>query len=144
VTFIASNNGADGVTVSPDGQTVYVEANGEINGYNISNLSNIQAVYNSGNIGHSPDGTAVIVGGTFAGDVLVNNNDGTVGLLTPGGPSGETIIASGGTRGDFVTPDTSNGTLFCRKKTRPFGWACKAARLAAVPRTTCRSLDRCC
>jgi hypothetical protein len=120
VTFIASNGGADGVTVSPDGQTVYVEANGQILGYNISNLSNIQTVYNSGNIGHSPDGTAVIAGGTFAGDVIVNNNDGTVGLLTPGGPSGETIIASGGTRGDFVTPDTSNGTLFLSEEDATF------------------------
>jgi len=43
--------------------------------------------------------------------VVVNNNDGTVTLIDPV-TSTETVIATGGTRGDFVSGDTNNGTLF--------------------------------
>ena len=46
----------------------------------------------------------------------MNDNNGTVVLLIPSRPVGDPgrsiVIASGGTRGDFVSPDTSNGTLF--------------------------------
>jgi len=98
----------DGVTVSGDGHTVYAEVNGNINTYDRSTGAFLQT-FSGG--GHSPDGTGVISGGNFSGDVIVNNNDGTVALLdvTTGT---ESIIADGGTRGDFVSPDTNNGTLF--------------------------------
>ncbi len=102
----------DGVTVSPDGVTAYIENAGTIQSYNIATGALIKTF----NTGHSPDGTGVIIGGQFNGDVIVNDNDGTVGLLDPtkaaGDPTQFVIIASGGTRGDFVSPDTSNGTLF--------------------------------
>jgi len=98
----------DGVTVSPDGKTVYAEVGGNINSYDEGTGAFIQT-FSGG--GHSPDGTGVISGGTFSGDLIVNNNDGTVALLdTTSGT--ETIIADGGTRGDFVSPDTNDGTLF--------------------------------
>lgn len=101
--------GADGVTVSPDGTIAYVELNGHIYGYNIA--TGTQVADFTSDASHSPDGTGVINGGTFNGDIVVNNNDGTVGLIdvTTGI---DTIIASGGTRGDFVGPDLTNGTLF--------------------------------
>ena len=102
----------DGVTVSPDGSIVYVANAGTVQSYNITT----GALINTFNTGHSPDGTGVISGGSFNGDVIVNNNDGTVGLLDPtrssGDPNQFVIIANSGTRGDFVSPDTSNGTLF--------------------------------
>ncbi|MDB5480711.1 MAG: proteinsorting protein [Caulobacteraceae bacterium] len=97
----------DGVTVSPNGNTIYVENSGTIQSYDYTS----GALINTYNIGHSPDGTGVISGGKFNGDIIVNNNDGTVGLLNPS-TSAFDIIASGGTRGDFVSPDRSNGTLF--------------------------------
>jgi hypothetical protein len=40
----------------------------------------------------------------------VNNNDGTVALVSPDGLS-SAIIASGGSRGDFVSPDLNDGSL---------------------------------
>ena len=50
------------------------------------------------------------------GRVVVNNNNGTLVLLDPSKPVGDptriVVIATGGTRGDFVSPDVSNGTLF--------------------------------
>jgi len=102
----------DGVTVSPDGTTAYVEVAGGIQADNIAT----GALLRSFTTGHSPDGTGVISGGPFNGDVVVNDNDGTVGLLDPSKANGDpnlfVIIATGGTRGDFVSPDLKNGTLF--------------------------------
>ena len=101
----------DGVSVSPDGKVAYVEA-GAILAYNIAT----GALLNTYSTGHSPDGTGVISGGKLNGDIVVNNNDGTVGLIDPSksntDPNQFMIIADGGTRGDFVSPDTNNGTLF--------------------------------
>jgi hypothetical protein len=97
----------DGVSVSPNGAIAYVENSGTVQSYRISD----GALLNTYFTGHSPDGTGVISGGKFNGDVVVNNNDGTVGLLDPV-TSSFTIIADSGTRGDFVSVDTSNGTLF--------------------------------
>lgn len=112
--FRAINSGLfpDGVTVSPDGAIDYVENGGTVQSYNIATGSLIHTF----STGHSPDGTGVIAGGNLNGDVIVNDNDGTVGLLDPtkanGDPNQFIIIANGGTRGDFVSPDTTNGTLF--------------------------------
>ncbi len=97
----------DGVSVSPDGTVAYVEVGGAVQSYNIATGALIKTF----STGHSPDGTGVISGGAFNGDVVVNDNDGTVLLLDPTTGT-SVIIASGGTRGDFVSPDTSNGTLF--------------------------------
>ena len=120
------------MSVSQDGTTVYVEANGHIIGYNISNLASVQQVYDSGGLPGSPDGTAVIAGGPYAGELIVNNNDGSVGLLDPS-DSIETIIASGGTRGDFVTPDASNGTLFLSEEDATFRLGLQSASLGSNP-----------
>lgn len=105
---ITGNPGVDGVTVSPNGLTLYAEAGGNILVIDIATGMLLHTF--SGN-GHGPDGTGVISGGILSGDIIVNNNDGTVGLIDPTVGT-EIIIASGGSRGDFVSPDTSNGTLF--------------------------------
>jgi hypothetical protein len=106
-TLIFASNGIDGVSVSPDGKIVYVENNGNsILGFNIST----QALVFNASSTHSPDGTGAILGGLFNGYVIANNNDGTVSLFDPTGAT-QTIIASGGTRGDFTSPDTNDGTL---------------------------------
>jgi WD40 repeat protein len=108
VHVITSTSGFDGVTVSPDGKTAYGELGGNIYAYDIATGTLLDTY--SGN-GHSPDGTGVISGGALNGDIVVNNNDGTVGLIDA--ITGvETVIATGGTRGDFVGPDLTNGSLF--------------------------------
>ena len=105
--LIVAGGGFDGVSVSPDGTIVYVENNGNsILGYNIASHA---LVFNASS-GHSPDGTGAISGGLYNGYVIANNNDGTVSLFDPTGAT-STIIASGGTRGDFTSPDANNGTL---------------------------------
>jgi hypothetical protein len=103
---------ADGVSVSPDGTIAYGAFTGDqsIRGYSISSPNPSTPVFNTGNVGHGPDGTGVISGGLYDGDIIVNNNDGTLGLIDK--ITGlETIIATGGSRGDLVSPDFSNGTL---------------------------------
>jgi len=113
-TIVSSCGGCDGVTVSPDGKTVYVAAGGNIVAYDYASGALLNT-YSGG--GHGPDGTGVISGGKLSGDVVVNNNDGTVGLIDIKTGT-ETIIATGGTRGDFVSLDTSNGTLFLSQTER--------------------------
>ena len=98
----------DGVTVSPDGTKIYGALGGNVVEIDMT-TGNVLATFNGQ--GRGPDGTGVLIGGLFNGDIIVNNNDGTVGLIDPTVGT-ETIIAGGGTRGDFVSADTSNGTLF--------------------------------
>ncbi|NCT82535.1 MAG: hypothetical protein GXC94_05285 [Comamonadaceae bacterium] len=99
----------DGVSVSPDGKVAYVENGGIIQSYDIATGALIRSYFSTA--GHGADGTGVITGGLYNGDVIVNNNDGTLGLLDVDTDT-MLIIASGGTRGDFTSADTNNGTLF--------------------------------
>jgi hypothetical protein len=105
--FVITSGGGDGVSVSPDGKTVYSEQ-GSINGYTIA--PNGAQVFNSGFQFQSPDGTGVISGGTFNGDIIVNDNNGLIYLLNPTTNVSD-IIANGGTRGDYTQVDTNNGSL---------------------------------
>jgi sugar lactone lactonase YvrE len=99
----------DGVSVSRDGTIVYVAdvTNSHVLGFNI--LTHAQ-VFDSGVIPGVPDGTGVISGGAFDGYIVANTNTAGVFLIKPDGTSA-VQIASGGSRGDFTSPDLSNGTL---------------------------------
>jgi hypothetical protein len=125
----------DGVTVSPDGLTAYIAVSGCVQSYSITGAFTGLDVC----VGHGPDGTGVISGGKFNGDVIVNNNDGTVGLIDPTAGS-EDIIANDGSRGDWVSPDTSNGTLFLSQIDEvarlSCGPGCTIGTPAAVPEPT--------
>ena len=114
----------DGVTVSPDGTIAYVEDDsGSIFGYSLINPNPSVAVFSVTNLAHGPDGAGIVSGGVFDGDIIVNNNDGTVGLINH--LTGvETIIASGGARGDLVSPDTSDGTLFLTTSNATYRLTC--------------------
>jgi len=112
--IVASPNCCDGVTISTDGKIVYAESGGNILAFSYATGA-VLNTYSGG--GHGPDGTGVISGGKLSGDVVVNNNDGTVGLIDIKTGT-EAIIAMGGTRGDFVSPDKGNGTLFLSQTER--------------------------
>lgn len=109
ITAIGTPGFVDGVSVSPDGTKAYAEFNGSILAYSLTtpNPGTPLATYS---FGHSPDGTGVISGGALNGDIVVNNNDGTMGLIDPIANT-YTEIVTGISRGDLVGPDANNGTL---------------------------------
>jgi len=78
----------DGVTVSPDGTTAYVENGGTIQAYRISDGA-LLATYSSFGSLSGPDGSGVITStGALNGDIIVNfNGDGAttggIGLINP-------------------------------------------------------------
>lgn len=109
ITAIGTPGFVDGVSVSPDGTTAYAEFNGNsILAYSITTPTpgTPLATYAA----PSPDGTGVISGGPLNGQIVVNNNDGTIGLIDPVGNTYTTIV-TGMSRGDLVGPDANNGTL---------------------------------
>jgi hypothetical protein len=107
----------DGLAVTSDGSTLYATDSGTqtIRGYRIATGDEVSAVSVAG---HDPDGIAVVRAGTvmngvdFSNNVFVNSNDGTIERIdtnSPGDPV--TVVASGGSRGDFAAVDPS-GCLF--------------------------------
>ena len=108
-TFRVINAGLfpDGVSVSPDGKTAYVENGGAIQAVDIATGA-LGAVYLTSG---APDGSGVISGGAFNGFIVANTNFGNIDLIDP--ILGTfTTIATGGTRGDYTSPDPTNGSLF--------------------------------
>jgi len=100
----------DGVSVSPDGTTIYAAFFGTtvVRGYDVA-TGNLITTYTGF---PSPDGTGVISSSNILnGDIIVNNNSGEIDLLNPTAHT-FVAIATGGSRGDFTSPDTSNGSLF--------------------------------
>lgn len=106
-TTIVSGVDVDGVSVSRDGKTIYGANAGHVYGWNYSGV----LTYDSGYLG-SPDGTGVIQGNNpFAGNIVSNDNSGNVWLLDPLAHT-SVLIASGGSRGDYVGVDSTDGSLF--------------------------------
>ena len=105
--FVAAT-GIDGLTISADGSTLY-GANaftGHLLGWNTATGTQ---VFDSGFIPGGVDGSALGTG-SLAGNIFVNTNSGTVFEVNLN-TLAQTLIASGGTRGDFVMVDPSNGSL---------------------------------
>jgi len=104
-------NGAsgDGVSVSPDGKTVYL-AEGNILAYDIATGASTGSF--APGIGFGLDGTGVITSaGLLNGRIVAAMNSGDVNLVNP--LDGTFVqIATGGTRLDYTSPDVLNGTLF--------------------------------
>jgi len=97
---------ADGLSISPDGSILYGAASGHIFGFDTTTKA---VVFDSGVIAGGLDGTALGFG-TLAGNIFGNTNGGTVvevNLAT----KVQTLLATGGSRGDFVTVDPNNSTL---------------------------------
>lgn len=114
------NASLDGITIAPDGKTLYGAAApqsvGKLFGYSLVSGSVGALVFDSGLIAGSPDGSALGFG-PLAGKIFANTNGGTiveVDLAT----KVQTLIATGGSRGDFVTVDPSNGSLLLTQTDR--------------------------
>ena len=102
------NNYADGLSISADGSILYGAdgASGHVFGWRTSDGVR---VFDSGFIAGGIDGTA-FGAGPLLGNIYVNTNGGTlveVNLTT----LAQTLIGTGGSRGDFVSVDPSNNSL---------------------------------
>ncbi len=100
------NVGADGLTLSADGKTLYAASGGQILGFDTTTKN---MVFFSGGIPGGVDGTA-LGSGSLAGNIFANTNSGElfeIDLIT----KVQTKLVQGGSRGDFVTVDGNNGTL---------------------------------
>lgn len=98
----------DGVSVSPDGLTVYVinQKTRCVEGFSIATGAPLSPACGF----PSPDGLGVISGTALNGDLVVSNNNGTIDLYDFLSHQ-ITQIAGEGTRGDYATADPTNGTL---------------------------------
>ncbi|MFA6045479.1 MAG: hypothetical protein WC718_10880 [Phycisphaerales bacterium] len=117
----------DGITISSDGSVLYGAAisgglNGHLVGYNTTTGA---VVFDSGFVGGGLDGIAIGYG-LRAGYIYGNSNNGTVveiNLAT----LAQVTIASGGSRGDFVSSDPSgSGDLLLTQTDR-------IIRLSGIP-----------
>jgi len=113
-TFRTINNGSgiDGVSVSPNGQTVWAAVNdAQVVGYDVTTGAVVAGPFSPVS-GFFPDGTGVITSNnSLNGDIVVNDNIGNVYLIDPTTSIITLIGSNAGERGDFTTPDPTNGTL---------------------------------
>ncbi len=110
-TVISGVSAPDGLSLSADNSTVYVASQNNILGYDLS--SHAQVFTHALNL---VDGTAVGTG-ALSGYIFGNTNDGNVYQVDLFSGA-ETLIASGGSRGDFVGVDTNNGSLLISQTDR--------------------------
>jgi len=101
----------DGVSVSPDGKTFYLEQGCGVNGFDIDTGA---SVFSAGFISGCADGTGVITSNNnLNGKIVVASNGDGVWLIDPAGIDANIqIVSVSGERGDYVSPDITNGTLF--------------------------------
>lgn len=135
-TWRTVNSGAfgDGVSISPDGKTAYLESGGQILGYNVASGSLVStSPYNAGS-----DGTGVVSSSnSLNGDIVVNTNYGTVYLINPVSNTSALIGTNTGQRGDYTAPDISNGTLLMDFSTQIERLSCGAnCGIGAPPPST--------
>lgn len=106
-TIFLNNISVDGLTFSADGGILYVANTGtfRIAGYTVPGGTK---VFESGVI-PGADGCALGTG-SLAGYLFVNTNGGSVVQVSLA-TGVQTILASGGSRGDLVSVDTNNGSL---------------------------------
>jgi hypothetical protein len=99
----------DGLTVSADGRTLYAarRTDGDVVGFSTSTG---EQVFDSGSISLGIDGITVGTG-LFTQEMIVNTNEGTV-VEVDMQTAQQTIIADGGSRGDFAHASYRDGSFF--------------------------------
>ena len=112
----------DGLTISPDGSTLYVadehltnDSQSRVIAFDVA-TKQIKASFPPTVVGYL-DGIT-IGSGAMAGYLFVNTRDGKVVMISAADPSIQAVIASGGSRGDFATVDPGNDTVLLMQSDR--------------------------
>ncbi len=115
----------DGLSLSADGKTAYLVSNGAVLAIDLVTRAVVRTYANAG---PSPDSTGVInaPGSAVNGEIVVSNNDGSLGLIDPA-TGGYTQIGSGGTRLDYTFADASNGSLLIDGSNNVYRLTCTRA-----------------
>ena len=114
-------DGVDGVAVSANGTTAYGATLTGVSAYNLATGAGTALATIS-----NADGIGVITStNALNGDIVVNTNDGDVYLLDPTNiGAGPVLVADNGSRGDFVSQDTNDGSLFLTQSTSVLKLSC--------------------
>ena len=109
---------ADGLAFDPSAGILYAALNNVAGGFRVRGFDIITkaVVFDSGPVAGVPDGIA-LGKGPAAGDLFINTNGGTL-IEVKLASQAQTVIATGGSRGDFVTVDPSNATLLVTQSDR--------------------------
>jgi hypothetical protein len=105
--------GSRGITVSNDGSTVYGSFGNTITGYNTT--TGLQVFNAPGFSGMEGISTG---GGTLAGFIFGNTNNGELWQVDLSNQANRTLIAAGGSRGALVNVDTNDGCLLVTQTDR--------------------------
>lgn len=107
--FVSTTQGFDGAAFAPDGSVLYVAASG---GY-VLGYDRTGALAFSVATGHPADGIAVASANVFAtingqqvdvsNNIFANSNDGTIEMIDVHNNDSVSVVAEGGSRGDFAT-----------------------------------------
>jgi hypothetical protein len=111
-------NGGDGMVFDPTSNTLYMAFDGfGVLGYNMSTKLK---VFTSGQLpAGTNDADGISIGsGDLRNELFVNTNQGTIVEVSITSPPTYTIIASGGSRGDFAIVDPNNGTFLLSQTDR--------------------------
>ena len=102
---LVTSHGSDGLTVSPDGTKVFT-----YDGL-IFDIATGALVGNFGSVSNA-DGMGIISSAdpNLDGDIVVNTTSGEL-VLVDSQTFAQTVIADNGSRGDYTSPDWTNGTL---------------------------------
>jgi uncharacterized membrane protein/transglutaminase-like putative cysteine protease/sugar lactone lactonase YvrE len=104
--LVSGLSNTDGITLSPDGSTVYVaNASSQLLGFDTRSGAQVFAASIP-----SVDGAALGFG-SLAGFIFANGTNGDVWEVPLNNPANPVLIASGGSRGDLVTVDPNDGSL---------------------------------
>ncbi len=132
VTTALSGYIVDGLSLSPDGSTLFFESGGHIFGLTLST----SAITDYGSVSGA-DGAAV-ASGTLGGNIFVDTNFGQLVEINQS-TLAQTVIADGGSRGDLVTVDP-NGTLLLSQSNSIVRLTPPAGTTFAVPEPACLGL----
>lgn len=128
---VINSAGSDGVTVSPDGKRVYTT----------SAVYDIDTGINLGNYSVSgADGMGIITSSNAAlnGQIIVNTTNGNVVMMDPT-TFAQTIIANGGSRGDYTAADYNDGSLLLTQSDSIMRLSCgRDCAIGSTPPTVSR------